>query len=220
MSYIRDRAFVLKRQPFNEHDRKYFLYGRSYGLLIAVARGTSLARSKQAGHLEPFSQSDVMIAEGKFFDKLAVARNIQHTPHENLGALAIMGSFCDLLISLSRPGISDGRIFDLISEVRDVCVGFTSEPTKERARLILAGSTLKLLDLLGFGPSFEGDLDVSPQSVTLLKFLRRFPLADAMRVTVSTDIMEATSSFIENAVSYTPLDKSPHGPITVHSILE
>ena len=92
MSYIRDRAFVLKRQPFNEHDRKYFLYGRSYGLLIAVARGTSLARSKQAGHLEPFSQSDVMIAEGKFFDKLAVARNIQHTPHENLGALAIMGS--------------------------------------------------------------------------------------------------------------------------------
>ena len=39
--YLRDRAIVLRNEPFREHDRKVVLFGMQHGLLEAVARGAS-----------------------------------------------------------------------------------------------------------------------------------------------------------------------------------
>lgn len=221
MAYLRDRVIILKKEPFREQDRRYTLYGREHGLLVAVARGASLKSSKQAGHLEPFSEAEVMIAKGIAFDKLAVARSIglaRRVPAQ-LPSYIILGAFFDLVISLSRPGISDHRIFDLLTEVREVCASLPAELSLERSRLLLAGATLKLLDLLGFAPPLDERHELPEKSVTLLKFLRRFSLADALRVTATTDVLNAASAFIEDAVRHTPLDKPPHGPTTVLALL-
>lgn len=221
MAYLRDRAIILKKEPFREQDRRYTLYGKEHGLLVAVARGSSLQRSKQAGHLEPFSEAEVMIAKGAAFDKLAVARTIASAARvpPRLPSYAILGAFFDLVISLNRPGVSDHRIFDLVCEMRDACTTLPAEISPERARLLLSAATLKLLDLLGFAPPFGDDAGLSAQSVTLLKFLRRFSLADALRVTAATDVLNAASARIEDAVSHTPLEKPPHGPSTLRFLL-
>lgn len=220
MPYLRDRVIVLKKEPFREQDRRYTMFGREHGFMVAVARGSALKKSKQAGHLEPFSESEVMIAKGSAFDKLAVGRQVSAPKFPpNLSSYAVYGGFCDLVISLSRPGISDERIFELLIEVRAVCAGLLSELSPGRARLLLASATLKLLDLAGFAPPLDEALNLPAPAITLIKFLRRFSVADALRVTAPLNILDTSSSFVEGAVSRTPLVSAPHGPLTVRSLL-
>lgn len=224
MSYLRDHVIVLKKEPFREQDRRVVMYGEEHGLLMAVARGSSLKDSKQAGHLEPFTEAEVMIAKGKVFDKLAVARSrgSEIRIPRRLSSYVFLGAFSDLVTSLTRPGMSDHRLFDLLQEVRAVSMILPEDLTIDRARFLLAGATLKLLDLVGFAPALEEEdreEALPPQSLTLLKFLRRFPLADALRVTTTTDVLRAASGFIEDAVRHTPLEHPPHGPATVRILL-
>jgi DNA repair protein RecO (recombination protein O) len=155
MSYIRDRAIILRSTPFREHDRRIVLFGRQHGLLEAVARGASVAESKQAGHLTPMSEIEVMIAKGSAFDKLAVARIVKHHRglRDRLGSLAYAGAFIDLFERLQKPGIIDELAYELLQEVLDVAENLPEEPSAERAKLLYATSALKLLDRVGFAPA-------------------------------------------------------------------
>jgi recombinational DNA repair protein (RecF pathway) len=225
MSYLRDRVIVLKKEPYREHDRRYTMYGRTYGFLIAVARGSSLPASKQAGHLEPFMEADVMIAKGAAFDKLAVASNSRFpfdAVHEQrLAFFAVCGAFASLVASLLRPGIADERIFETLQELIHVMATTPGEPTPERARLLLSAATLRLLDLLGFAPPIERPAaGTSPvPALTLVSFMRRAPFADVLRVTATADVLNAASAFVETALEETPLEREPHGPATVQALL-
>ncbi|MDQ7814543.1 MAG: recombination protein O N-terminal domain-containing protein [Patescibacteria group bacterium] len=223
MSYLRDTVIVLKKEPFREQDRRYYLYGREHGLLIAVARGSSSPKSKQAGHLEPFSYAEVMIAKGTAFDKLAVAKGagsylVPRTSY--LASYAIRGSISDLVLKLMRPGVADERIYDLLAETLDVTASFPVEPSPDRARLILSAATLKLLDALGFAPIINpsGEATTPVQSLALASFLRRAPLSEVLRITGSVDIFRATSGFVEEALKATHLTDAPTGPRVIAAL--
>lgn len=156
MSYLRDQVIVLKKAPLREWDRQYILYGREHGLLIATARGAMKANAKQAGHLEPFTFADVMIAKGRAYDHLAVAsRARQNHRLKHLGAFLVAGSFADLCLKLLHPGVSDARIYELWEELIDVLAALPQEPSAIRAQLVFAAASLRLLDLLGYGPIFR-----------------------------------------------------------------
>lgn len=214
MSYLRDRVMVLKKDPFREHDRRYVMYGAEFGLLTAVARGASVASSKQAGHLEPFTESDVMIAKGSAFDKLAVAKRVcaaSRTPY-SLSGIAVCGAFCDLVVQLVRPGVSDVRIFSLLQEFVQTASVIPDDVSADRVRLFLCAGTLQLLDHLGFGPplpapSQPGTTPVP--SLALLAFMRRSALVDSLRVTAPSDVFRHASVFVEEALKQTPLDQEP-----------
>lgn len=217
MSYIRDTAIVLKKEPFRDHDRRYVLYGREHGLIVAIARGASRILSKQAGHLEPFHVAEVMVAPGRGFDHLAVARNvpgISRPPFAHVAPYAILGGLSDLIISLTRQGVSDHRIFDLAIDVCDMCVALPEEPSVHRARFLAATATLKLLDLIGFGPSLD-DAALSPHGRTLVRFMRRFPIIDAIRVSALTERFDEASLFVESSLRHTPLSIEPHNAKTI-----
>lgn len=225
MPYIRDRVIVLKKEPFREQDRRYVLYGRAHGLLTAVARGSASVRSKQAGHLEPLTVSDVMIAKGAAFDKLAVARAVRAprpaSPGVHLAANAVCGAACDLVTRLTRPGIADERIFDLLDELASATASMPAPPTPERARFLHGGVTLRLLDLLGFAPPIaqaeEGTTPVA--ALVLVSFMRRATLSDLLRVTAPTDALLAASGFVTEALKQTPLEREPHGEGTIRALL-
>ena len=215
MPYLRDRVIVLKREPYREHDRRYVMYGREYGLLSAVARGASSPRSKQAGHLEPFSEAEVMIAKGVAFDKLAVAKCVARRA-TSLSALTILGAFTDLVTRLTRPGISDDRLFDLLKEMVETLFALPTEPSTDRARFVFAAATLKFLDLLGFGPSIDVE---DAQLGTILKFMRGATIQNVLRVTATRDVLQGASAFVEEAVKDTPLTEEPHGVRTIQAYL-
>jgi DNA repair protein RecO len=157
MSYIRDRAIVLKCEPFREHDRRIVLFGRSHGLIEAVARGASRKDAKQAGHLVPMEEVEVMIAKGATFDKLAVSRVIEshQSIRYTLGALTVVGTFFDLFERLQKPGIVDPELYNLLMELLVVAERLIEDPTVERSKLLYTAAALKLLDRIGFAPSLS-----------------------------------------------------------------
>lgn len=206
MPYLRDLVFVLKKEPFREQDRRYYLYGQEYGLLVAVARGASSKKSKQAGHLEPFSVSEVMLAKGKGFDKLAVAKQVRPPRSGGLTFYTVAGRLSDLVIALIRPGVADERIFFLLEETSECLSDLEAEPSLERARFVFSAASLKLLDLLGFAP----DPKVASEEVRqLAAFARRAPLANVLRLTAPKSVLNDFSAFVEESLSATHLD-DPH----------
>ena len=155
--YLRDHVVILKSEPFREHDRRLVMYGESYGLIEAVARGALRNTSKQSGHLLPMTEADVMVAKGAAFDKLAVAKctNAHRGLRDRLGGLAIVGAFFDIFEKLQQPGISDASLFILLTTLLDVTSRLSEEPSIERAKLMYAAAVLKLLDRTGYAPQIN-----------------------------------------------------------------
>ncbi len=143
------------------------MYGLEHGLLIAVARGASKTTAKQACSLEPLSFADVMIAPGKAHAHLAVATpsNVKRQTSDverkaksekrKLGALVVGGAFADLCLTLLKAGIADKRIFELWQQLLSCLADLPQEPTAYRSKLLYAAAALKLLKLLGYGPSLN-----------------------------------------------------------------
>lgn len=156
MHYLRDEVIVLRKIPYREFDRRYIMYGRQNGLLIAVARGAMKPGAKQAGQLEPLTMAQVMIAKGRNFDHLAVASHSRPKQSlSKLGALTAGGALADLYLKLIRPGVADERLFILWEEYLECLSGLPDEPTSLRAELLFAAASLRLMDALGYGPALR-----------------------------------------------------------------
>lgn len=220
MPYLRDTVYILKVETYREHDAWVSMYGREHGKLEAVARGVRSWKAKQHGHLEPLTKVDVMIAKGASFDKLAVAHAVsaQTDLRGQLNAMAMLGSFSHLVDSLTRQGLADPALFNLLEEVFATWRQAVREASAERTRLMYAASVLKLLDCLGYAPSFE-HADVSDEARKLLHVLPHVSLSFALSVTASPAVFNQVSAMVEAALERTPLAEKPHGPATIAAFL-
>lgn len=204
MAYRRDRAIVLRKETIRDHDRRYTLYGRDHGLCTVFAAGASRPTSKHAGHLEPFSEVDVMLAHGRYTDRLAVASQRSAVRFAAVGGYLYYGRLCDLVSAMVRPGVADARLFTLLSDARAAAFVVTHGTSPARLRFLFAGSTLKLLDLLGYAPNVDGDGHVS----RIIRLLRDAPLHDALRITAERDLLDHVSEYIEHELYSTYLEPS------------
>lgn len=220
MPYLRDTAYVLKSEPYREHDAWITLYGRNHGKMEAVARGVRTWKAKQRGHLEPLTKTDVMIAVGTSFDKLAVAHavNAQTDLRKGLDAMAMLGSFSHLVDHLTRPGVADPEVFHLLDELATTWRGAVREATSDRARFLYAVSSFRLMSCLGYAPSFER-IDLSDDARRLMQVLPEMPLAFALAVTAPTVALNEVAAVVEKALERTPLAEHQHGSRTISAIL-
>ena len=62
---FRVEAVVLRHTDWGEADRLLWLYTLEMGKLRAVARGVRKLRSRKAGHLEPFTRVQLLLARGR-----------------------------------------------------------------------------------------------------------------------------------------------------------
>ena len=58
-------AIVLRHSDWGEADRLLTLFTRERGKLRALAKGARKARSRKAGHLEPFTHVRLQLAKGR-----------------------------------------------------------------------------------------------------------------------------------------------------------
>ena len=60
----RVEAVVLRHTDWGEADRLLWLYTRESGKIRAIAKGARKMRSRKAGHLEPFTRVNLLLAQG------------------------------------------------------------------------------------------------------------------------------------------------------------
>jgi DNA repair protein RecO (recombination protein O) len=160
---FRDQAIVLKISPQRDADRRYLVYTRRFGKLDLLAKGTRRGRSKMSPHMGWFGVVEIMVARGKFSDRLAGASLVRHYRQvvESLAATAATQSLLLTVDSLTRRDQPDEAIFDLVEQYlaamadTDVLRDLSRRQEADRVELLTDAARLKLLDLVGFGPELD-----------------------------------------------------------------
>jgi hypothetical protein len=61
-------GIVLRRRDLGEADRLLTVFTRDRGKVTLLAKGVRRAASRKAGHLEPFTHTDLLVAKGASLD--------------------------------------------------------------------------------------------------------------------------------------------------------
>lgn len=142
-----DQAIVLRKQNIAEADRLYTLLTKAHGKIKAVAKGSRKIQSKLAGHLEPFSLVDLMIANGRYWAKLANSKLVKTYQPEDLTVFGLFNLWTEVIDSLVKEETSELEIFQL-------SLDFYSQLSKNsnNRSLVLNYYLLRLLSQLGYQP--------------------------------------------------------------------
>ncbi len=62
---LKIEGVVLRHSDWGEADRLLWLFTKEYGKMRVVAKGIRRARSRKAGHLEPFTRVNLLLAHGR-----------------------------------------------------------------------------------------------------------------------------------------------------------
>ncbi len=157
MPYLRDQVIILACEPMREHDAWVTMYGRERGKMEVVARGARRQNAKHLGHLEPFQTADVMVAKGRAFDKLAVARvcATRSSLRQTLPGIAFAGCCTRATAALSRVGETHHSFFSLLEDALGVAEKLPRSASELRVRWLAAGFGWKLLEAAGYAPRMD-----------------------------------------------------------------
>ncbi|MCX6779137.1 MAG: DNA repair protein RecO [Candidatus Magasanikbacteria bacterium] len=71
-------GIVLKKRNWRENDLEIIFLSKDWGKMRLLAIGARKFKSKLSGHLEPFNEVKIMLADGKTFDKIGQAVSLKN----------------------------------------------------------------------------------------------------------------------------------------------
>ena len=147
----RAEAIVLRHMDWGEADRLLWLFTRETGKIRAVAKGVRKPRSRKAGHLEPFTLVNLLLAQGRDLPIVTQAEMVaSHLPlREDLQRMGYAAYVVELL---DRFTYEEGENVQLFRLLADTLSRLCSEP--EPAFVVRYYET-RLLDLVGFRPQLS-----------------------------------------------------------------
>jgi DNA repair protein RecO (recombination protein O) len=141
------RAIIIGRYNFGEADRILVLLTPDRGIIRGVAKGVRKIKSRLAGHLELFSESDLMLAEGRNLDVVTAARLQRHLAtgddYERMRLAYLIAEMVNRLGGETQP--HEG-LFELVQAVFIELAAGRANTTLE------LWFKLRLLDRLGYRP--------------------------------------------------------------------
>lgn len=168
MTY-RTKAIVLRSYSWPRHAKCFYLYTKEYGKVRAVAAGIQKIKSKVAGHLQPFTVSEVMLVNGRSMEKVAQARmerNFLAFGREY--DLFLLGSYVlEVVERLTREGVADLFVWDelcaVLQELDDQGQWSADLAGDDQTRfsLITRLFALRLLDRYGYRPELRACVNCS-----------------------------------------------------------
>ena len=151
--YLRDRGFVLEVKPYREADAWVSLWTERHGKQEAFAAGLRRTNAKQQGHVQPFAVVEVMLAHGKAFDRVTVARMtaehgfaVRRHPAWNV-VLASLGALC---ARLAPVHVDEPRVFSFFLEILRLAEAQGQPFSFERVWLVWAFCLHALAGLFGY----------------------------------------------------------------------
>jgi DNA repair protein RecO (recombination protein O) len=139
-----------------EADRIVTFYSRDVGKIRAVAKGVRRTTSRSAGHLEPFTLSDVMFAVGRELDVVSQADTLEafRAVREDLVLTTHAYYLAEMVDLLTEDRMENRAVFDvLVDGLRDLESAVSSADAE--ARLVLIVFHLRLLEALGYRPELR-----------------------------------------------------------------
>jgi DNA repair protein RecO (recombination protein O) len=147
----RTPAVILKRMDLGEADRIVTLFSRDEGKIRAVAKGVRRTTSRSAGHLEPFTLSDLLLAVGRELDVISQAATLEafREVRENVDLTAHAFYLAEVVDLLTEDRQENRAVFDiLVASLQELSVATD-------VRLVLVRFHLRLLEALGYRPELR-----------------------------------------------------------------
>ena len=149
---FRTPAIILKRRNFDEADRLLTIITPRHGKLTAIAKGARKPTSSKTGHVELFTEVDMLINRGRNFEIVSQAEMSKpYVPlREDIQRGAYASYAAELLDRFTMLGEEDfASLFSLISDT------FHRLSTDSDLRLVVRYYELRLLDITGFRPELN-----------------------------------------------------------------
>ncbi len=145
---IKVDAVILRHSDYGEADRLLTLFTREAGKLRAIAKGVRKMQSRKAGHLEPFTQVTLMLAQGHdlWIVTQAEATELFQPLRESLPLIGYAGYVVELL---DRFTYEEGQNWQLFQLLVETLKRLASEPDPF---VPIHYYEMRLLDLMGFRP--------------------------------------------------------------------
>ena len=145
---LKVEAVILRHVDYGEADRLLTLFSREQGKLRAIAKGVRKMQSRKAGHLEPFTQSTLMLAQGHdlWIVTQAEATELYQPLRESLQLIGYAGYVVELLDRFTYEEGQNWQLFQLLTET---LMRLASEPDPF---VPIHYYEMRLLDLMGFRP--------------------------------------------------------------------
>jgi DNA repair protein RecO (recombination protein O) len=147
----RTHAVVLRRRDFRDADRILTVFTPNYGKLELIAKGIRKTTSRKAGHLELFSHSALMLAQGRTWDIVTEVVGVESFPsiRTDLDKISQANYIGELIDCFSESGDENQPLWDLLiltlQELDKI------DPHRS-GRLLQHWFEMSLLSLVGFQP--------------------------------------------------------------------
>lgn len=158
----RTHAFILAHKERGEADYSITLYTQKFGLIHAFAQGLRKPAAKLQGHLELFSEADVIIVPGRTGYRITGALLLNPYPNlrNSLFCLKIAAAAAVLIKTIAFEGEDEGSwaVLEELFQVLD-----SGHPFSDReARRALFWFSLNVLRSLGYQLSRDSEIVSKP----------------------------------------------------------
>jgi len=224
-------AVVLRHNDWGEADRMLVLYTLELGKLSAIAKGVRKPRSRKAGHLEPFTRVNLLLARGREIPIITQAETVEaYLPlSEDLVRTTCAAYVVELIDRFSFEEGEHRALYHLLTDT----LARLCQPND--LDLVLRYYELRLLDLVGFRPQlfncancgneiqpqdqyFSAALggvlcptcgsqiaNARPISISALKYLRHFQrsnFAEAARASLSVSLHREIEAIMQYYLTF------------------
>lgn len=141
-------AIILRHIDWGEADRLLWLFTRDMGKVKAVAKGVRKPRSRKAGHLEPFTHAELLLAQGRDLAIVTQAQAID--AYLNIRADLVLVAYASYVIELlDRFTYEEGENVALFRLLRETLSRINQ---KTEPAFAVRYYEIRLLDLVGYRP--------------------------------------------------------------------
>ena len=166
----RTHAVVLRRRDFRDADRILTVFTPNYGKLELIAKGIRKTTSRKAGHLELFSHSALMVAQGRTWDIVTEVVGVESYPHirTDLDKISQANYISELIDCFSETDDENLPLWDLLVLTLQELDELT--PSQDN-RLLQHWFEMNLLSLVGFQPQLFECLNCNEELEPVTNFI-------------------------------------------------
>ncbi len=150
-------AIVLRRTDYGEADRILTLFTPKSGKVRAIAKGARRTTSRLAGHLEPFTRTQLLLATGRELDIVTQAEACERLDHLRDDLWHATGAWyaAELVDRFLQDADPHPRLYQLFTQTLRRLDEGAANPGESRGWLALRYFELHLLEELGYRPALH-----------------------------------------------------------------